>query len=179
MSREEFLSRLKSQSDSYFRRQDRNKDGQLDKDEMSSRLRGRYEKYDSNGDGKISSSEAKSYVRAFLERVYESRIAHWKYSGIIEPTTTNVDQSILEKRPVVFRGGHLPEELHDTWFEDSDRDGDGQIGLYEWRYAGKDLEDFGDFDRNNDGLLTPAEMLYYQKHVAGDNIESENVESGS
>ena len=53
----------------------------------------------------------------------------------------------------------LPEE-----YDDRDFDGDGQIGLYEWRQWDRTaLADFLRFDLNGDGYLTPLELL-----LAGD-----------
>lgn len=45
-------------------------------------------------------------------------------------------------------------------FKEGDRDGDGQIGLYEWRqWKGRAaLEEFARLDLNGDGFLTPREL---------------------
>src|SRR5262249_46139863 len=43
---------------------------------------------------------------------------------------------------------------------DLDTDGDGQVSLEEWRAAGKSIEAFQRIDRNDDGILTPDEVLY-------------------
>jgi len=51
--------------------------------------------------------------------------------------------------------GLLPE-----WFHQLDADGDGQIGLYEWRAAGRPLDEFQRMDRNQDGFITPNELRY-------------------
>jgi len=45
-------------------------------------------------------------------------------------------------------------------FVDGDRDGDGQIGLYEWRqWRRGDMAGFLALDHNGDGFLTPAELV--------------------
>jgi hypothetical protein len=78
-----------------------------------------------------------------------------------------------EARPSVFRAGKLPPGLPD-WFRQLDKDGDGQIGLYEWRAGGRSLEEFARIDRNDDGFLTPEEVLYYlaqQSEVRGQKSE--------
>jgi hypothetical protein len=67
---------------------------------------------------------------------------------------------------VVYRAGNLPLDKLPPWFAQLDTDRDGQIGLYEWRRAGKPLEDFRAMDRNNDGFLTVEEVLYYQAALA-------------
>jgi hypothetical protein len=65
-----------------------------------------------------------------------------------------------ERRPVVYRAGHLPPGLPD-WFAQLDTDHDAQIGLYEWKHSGRPLEEFRAMDRNNDGFLTVEEVLWY------------------
>jgi hypothetical protein len=69
-----------------------------------------------------------------------------------------------EEKQVVFRYGKLPKELPD-WWERLDTDKDGQIGLYEWRKDGREVEAFIAMDLNNDGLLTPEEWIKYQKDL--------------
>jgi Ca2+-binding EF-hand superfamily protein len=54
---------------------------------------------------------------------------------------------------------NLPKEL--SWFNDLDKDGDGQVALYEWREAGKNLDDFRVFDLNDDGFITVEEIRRY------------------
>jgi len=45
-------------------------------------------------------------------------------------------------------------------FVDGDRDGDGQIGLYEWRqWRRGDMAGFLALDHNGDGYLTPSELV--------------------
>lgn len=51
-----------------------------------------------------------------------------------------------------------------TTYQESDTDLDGQIGLYEWIVSRRDdLEMFDDIDRDGDGLLTPREMVAWEK----------------
>lgn len=44
------------------------------------------------------------------------------------------------------------------WFHQVDADGDGQIGLYEWRTSGRPVEAFRRIDRNGDGIVTANEL---------------------
>jgi hypothetical protein len=81
-----------------------------------------------------------------------------------------------ERRPVVYRTGKLPKELP-AWFQQLDSDHDAQIGLYEWKAAGRPIAEFLRMDRNNDGFLTVEEVLRYQaqttsadKAPAGDTV---------
>ena len=69
------------------------------------------------------------------------------------------------------RVGKRPAGLP-RWFEQLDTDGDGQIGLYEWRQAGLPTNHFRDLDLDGDGLLTAAEYLRYVKlHPEGVPVE--------
>jgi Ca2+-binding EF-hand superfamily protein len=52
------------------------------------------------------------------------------------------------------------------WFAEYDQDGDGQVGLYEWRRMGKPIKEFVPMDRNEDGYLTPKEVLDHQAEQA-------------
>jgi Ca2+-binding EF-hand superfamily protein len=44
-----------------------------------------------------------------------------------------------------------------SWFGERDRDGDGQIGMYEW--PRDEMNEFVKYDRNGDGLITVEEGL--------------------
>jgi hypothetical protein len=67
-----------------------------------------------------------------------------------------------EPQMIVYRYGKLPKELP-NWWEQLDEDKDGQIGLYEWRKAGRSMDEFNELDLNRDGLITPDEWLKAQK----------------
>ena len=58
------------------------------------------------------------------------------------------------------RPGKLPPGLP-GWFAEYDADSDGQVGLYEWRRKGRPIKEFVPMDRNEDGYLTPKEVLDY------------------
>ncbi|MBP3959199.1 EF-hand domain-containing protein [Gemmata sp. G18] len=67
-----------------------------------------------------------------------------------------------EERPIAMRYGKLPKDLP-SWFDQDDTDKDGQIGLYEWRKAGKDMKEFTEMDLNNDGFVTADEYLRFAR----------------
>jgi hypothetical protein len=81
-----------------------------------------------------------------------------------------------EKRPVVYRAGKLPKELP-PWFAQLDEDKDGQVGLYEWKKAGRPLNEFQAVDLNGDGFITVEEALRYVK-AQGKNIASAAPSAG-
>jgi hypothetical protein len=67
-----------------------------------------------------------------------------------------------ENRPAVYRVGKLPKGLP-PWFAQLDKDNDGQVGLYEWKAAGKATTEFLSMDANGDGFLTAEEVLRFLK----------------
>ena len=75
-----------------------------------------------------------------------------------------------QRKPVVFRYGHLPQGLP-AYFTDADYDKDGQVGLYEWvKYwdttSEAKIAEFKELDLNGDGLLTAEEYLRWRKAAA-------------
>jgi Ca2+-binding EF-hand superfamily protein len=59
---------------------------------------------------------------------------------------------------VLGGAGSLPKGLP-SWFEDLDKNQDGEISLREWLQGGKKQEEFREFDLNDDGLITAEEVL--------------------
>src|SRR5262249_50461609 len=47
------------------------------------------------------------------------------------------------------------------WFVEIDTNKDGQVALYEWRQAGKPMDEFKLWDRNDDGFITIEEAMRY------------------
>ncbi len=149
----------------YFTRLDVNKDGFIDREEAKqSRLLADFQQYDSNKDGKISLDEfLEAYRDDQARRGRGSRAAEGP-GAIIQPGEEIPEE---DKRPVVYRAGKLPKELP-KWFADYDKDSDGQVGLYEWKAAGKSTDEFVKMDANGDGFLTVEEVLRYQKATQKD-----------
>jgi hypothetical protein len=155
---------IEAQAKQLFERLDTDKDGKLSLQEMeSARNTGMSniydvrERYDADKDGKIDLKEFTAY---FMDRM---RRGGGGPGGAIE--AEGEKQQEEEKRPVVYRVGNLPKELltQAPWFEELDKDKDGQVGLYEWKSAGRPIKDFLAMDANGDGFLTAEEMLRYLK----------------
>lgn len=153
-----------------FKRYDKNSDGLLNSDEMPDSLKAERDKWDTNKDGFIDLNEFKAY---FLARMSEMRAERgssgpggfpgggWGGGSQAPPAAPeNIIEDEGSKRPTVYRVGKLPKELP-AWFYEADTDGDGQIGLYEWKNKGWPIETFQQIDRNNDGFLTVDEVLRY------------------
>ena len=145
-----------------FRRLDANGDGLLNYDEMTDALRAERDKWDTNKDGFIDLNEFKAYFQA----VVQQRMAEnggWNQNwqgGMPDLGSTPTPEEEEVKKPVVYHAGNLPKDIPD-WFSKIDSDGDGQIGLYEWKSSGRSLDEFHKIDRNNDGFLTIDEVMRY------------------
>jgi hypothetical protein len=136
-----------------FKLADKNQDGFLTEDEMSGSLRQVWQKWDFDGDGLINLEEYKMYFRDLQAKRQANN------DGQLDVINKELE---WEKRPTVYRYGHLPPQLP-AWFSLYDTDKDGQVGLYEWRAAGQPVDRFQEMDRNGDGLLTVEEVLYFMK----------------
>ncbi len=136
-----------------FKKLDANGDGKLNADEMPKDLAAELTKWDTNKDGLIDLQEYTAYYKA----------KHQPQAGGGADSFGDIPVEVEEEdtRPVVYHAGTVPKELQAT-FGKYDMDGDGQISLYEWRQAGGSISEFLAMDRNNDGLVTVEEMLYYQ-----------------
>jgi hypothetical protein len=135
-------------ADGEFARLDNNGDRVLNLDEMPDALKNELARYDTNHDNLIDMNEFRVY---FMDRMRNGGDGRQ-----VNPVTVILEEE-FDRRPTVLRAGKLPKEL--KWFEDLDIDKDGQVALWEWRRAGKDMEEFASYDRNDDGFITPEEAL--------------------
>ncbi|MSQ94370.1 MAG: hypothetical protein EXR98_07420 [Gemmataceae bacterium] len=146
---------LNQAADTEFRRRDGNGDGNLNSDEMPQQLRGSVTKWDKNGDTFIDINEFREYFMARILGGDDSQGTRGVASIIIE-------EEELDRKPVVYRaGGKMPPGMP-GWFKEMDIDEDGQIAVWEWRKAGKSLDEFTSWDINDDGLVTPDEAVRQQ-----------------
>ncbi len=136
---------------------DRNGDGFLNQDEMPDELKAELSKWDTNRDNLIDLDEYKYFYGAQRQR----RRQDGHQTNV--PSTIIREEEDLDARPILLRVGklHAAKELP-AWFLTLDTDKDGQVALWEWRRAGKNLDDFREWDRNDDGYITPEEAIYKQ-----------------
>jgi len=146
-------------AESEFRRRDSNGDGQLNMDEMPGSLRESLERWDSNRDGLISMEEYKVYFAARLQ----TREQGGSSSQAPSSAVTVIIEDDYDRRPTVIRAGKLPVKELPKWFMELDADQDGQIALYEWRAGNRDLDEFKEWDRNDDGFITAEEAIGKQR----------------
>jgi hypothetical protein len=146
-----------------FQAQDRDGDGKLTSDEVRGRLGQDFSLWDKNRDGAIDFDEYKEYSIARSQQGGGGNDQQWR--GAWLPVQGPPPE---DPRPTVYRAGNLPRELLDRapWFPQLDRDRDGQVGLYEWKEAGRTLDDFRALDLNGDGFVTAEEALRYLKKTS-------------
>jgi hypothetical protein len=157
-------------TDLAFRMLDRDGSGVLEPDEQTDRLRAA-KGIDADGDGLITRDEYRVYFQARLATAIE--LATRRQAA--EATKASAGSAERPKPAARVAVGKRPSGLP-RWFEQLDLDGDGQIGLYEWRQAGLPTNHFRDLDLDGDGLLTAAEYLRYVKlHPEGVPVELKPV----
>jgi Ca2+-binding EF-hand superfamily protein len=151
-----------------FKRFDTNGDGFLNEDEINQtrRFKEEWKKWDANKDGKISLDEWKAYWEARVQNRDDRKDGDKKdekkdgdKKDEKKESITRIELDEVENvRPVVYYGTNLPKELP-TWFTELDTNKDGQVSLMEWIKGNKPLSEFAKYDRNDDGLITPEEVL--------------------
>ena len=80
--------------------------------------------------------------------------------GGYNQSTPDKKKETEEPRPIAMRYGKLPKDLP-KWFDEYDLGKDGQICMYEWRKAKRDIKEFMEMDLNGDGLITADEYLRF------------------
>lgn len=147
-------------ADRAFRALDRDGDGILELEEMTTKLREERKRADTDGNGRIDKDEYRAY---FQKRV-----------------TTSVEAALAKPNERENRGGDAKPPVRPNraanglpdWFTDLDADKDGQISLSEWRKGKKDIELFMAMDLNGDGLLTKDEYQRYLKLAEDDEVDN-------
>jgi hypothetical protein len=104
---------------------------------------------------KAEKEQAKAEKESLREQIKAEKLA-MKFGEVVPPPVK--DEEKPDPRPTVLRYGTLPKEVP-SWWAEVDADKDVQISLFEWRTAGRKVEEFAGLDRNNDGFLTVEEYL--------------------
>jgi hypothetical protein len=151
-----------------FKQLDKNGDGFLSFDEMPDDLKAEKDKWDTDHNGLIDLTEYKAFVAARSEQMQSERQAAGftrgqrnQQGGAPDAVPQDTPAAPAEDpKPVVYHADNLPANLP-AWFSQLDTDRDGQVGLYEWKAAGRPIGEFLKMDRNSDGFLTVEEVLAY------------------
>jgi len=169
---------VEQQAREMFDRLDLDKNGSLSADEMRmSRIAQDKERWDTNRNGTIEFPEWLEYWK--MRSAERSQGRRDPQGGTPTPSTPApaparpVEE---DKRPTVYRTGKMPKDLP-SWFEEADKDKDGQVGLYEWKAAGRSVSEFMAMDHNGDGFITAEEVLRHQRVVAKVSESSPSVGS--
>ena len=157
-------TQLKRYAKSLLMQYDKDKSGQLEKDEWS-RMRGNPEQADRNGDDILSVNELAQHLSTYGNRRDGKAGSD---SGTKRTSTRGSRATRRPGDPARFLRPHerLPKGLPE-WFVRKDADGDGQISMAEFSTswtAGK-RQEFNAADINRDGFIVPQESLQAQ---AGD-----------
>ena len=147
------------QAGKMFRRLDADGDGRLSPEEMPEALKSERARWDRDRDGVIDFDEYWAYYQARL-RWLSDEVAAGRIDLGMKRGGPMIPKEEEDARPTVYRAGKLPKGLP-PWFEQLDLNKDGQVSLAEWRNAGKPVKEFAAMDRNDDGLLTPEEVLRF------------------
>ena len=142
-----------------FRRADRNGDGKIGRDETQMLLP-YFDQIDTNRDGGIDLNELKVYAATQSNASPGGGGFPGAFPGGGDPKREEQE----EARPVVYRFGKLPKDFP---YAALDKVEDGQVSFYEWRTAGKSIDEYQERDLNGDGFLTAEEWLRGTKTALG------------
>lgn len=159
-------------------RYDRDRDGFLAGDELSSRWGGNPMDFDRNGDGKLSANELA--VRAARMRVAQSDIAAAEGRRRDDGRRREREAKPVEiadlyngRKSFAMTKRTLPDGLP-GWFESLDTNADQQVSMAEYStdWTTARVEEFQKFDQNSDGMITPQECLAAIRDGAAASVSS-------
>jgi len=148
------------QAGKLFRKLDQNGDGILGPNEITETLRGQQRRWDRNRDGIIDPSEYNAFFQTHHQVVADA-VAAGEIPLKLPKGMTGPTDTLPMSGP---RPGGIPAKPVPglpAWYAEYDTDGDGQVGLYEWRKKGKTIAEFTAMDVNADGYLTSRELASY------------------
>ncbi len=157
--------RIRLYAESLLRRYDRNGNNRLEKDEWS-QMRERYAAADTNKDSIITVDELAGMLSNGNRGSGGSRFGGG-FAGRQNGASSQGGTSQADTKKS-YRFLSPAERLEDVlsgrdrdWFLERDQNGDGQIAMSEFSdsWSQDVVDEFGNFDLNSDGLLTPTEYL--------------------
>lgn len=109
-----------------------------------------FELLDVNGDGQLTADELPTVLRLQLSK--DASLDSPAFAAYFQVAVFQAELTRGASLNAFRSAAAMPS------FESLDTDGDGQVGLYEWRAAGRSLAEFRRLDTDGDGLLTRREM---------------------
>jgi hypothetical protein len=142
------VAKFRNYAQGLMRQYDKNKNGVLDRDEAAE-LQGPLREARRNADGAIT-------LEALTEKVLE--VNH--VSGSSSQAGDSATQAGKKSYRFISAQERLPKGLPD-WFYQKDLNGDGQVTMAEYSSTWSDATagEFSKWDLNNDGVITPDEVL--------------------
>jgi hypothetical protein len=132
--------------------------------------RGLLSKYDTNGNRVLDEDEWKQ-ISGDPEKADTNRDKRITYDELVarvankrrvkEVGSTGNSYGDLRSYRLATATEKLPEEGLPSWFNDRDRDHDGQVSMHEWSrsWNSSTVRDFTSKDADGDGIITVAEAL--------------------
>lgn len=165
-----------------MRRYDRNRDGFLTKDELSSRFAGNPMDFDRNKDGKLSESElAVRYARR-REGEEEAKSARERDTRRRETRRGKDDPVDVYNERKSYRnleGTQLPKGLPQFFDRDVDEDGQVTMAEYAKEWNNSLVAEFFSYDLNGDGVITPLEARDAVENGATSSVATTSTRSSS
>jgi Ca2+-binding EF-hand superfamily protein len=150
-------AKIRQYAESLMKQYDKNKDGKLDKDELS-QMPTRWRDADRNGDGIVTLDEMTAKIMQYSGRGSSGS------SKTADSSTAATDQPRRKSYKFSSPQDRLPAGLP-SWFKSRDADGDGQVTMAEYSSDWNDVDaaKFTKYDLNGDGVITPDECLKAEK----------------
>jgi hypothetical protein len=126
-------------ADRAMKKYDTSRDGHISGDELD---KTKIEKYDKNSDGKVDFDELVDFSRG-------------------QPKSPTGAPLSFKSYRLLTASEKLPKEGLPSWFNDRDRDHDGQVSMHEWSrsWNSSTVRDFTSKDADGDGIITVAEAI--------------------
>lgn len=138
-------------ADRVFRVLDRDADGVLAGEELTTKLRGERRQADADANGRIDKDEYRGYYRQRVGTAAEAVSA------------AKTDDRNGRKPDGKSGASAGTKDAFTVWLAELDTDKDGQVALHEWRRGGRVIDAFTVMDLDGDGLLTKDESERYAK----------------
>lgn len=120
-------------------------------------------KYDKNRDGSVTEAELDKSRIAIYDKNDDAKVDLNELIAFSQGAPKSPTGAPLTKKSyrLLSAAEKLPEEGLPSWFNDRDRDDDGQVSMHEWSrsWNSSTVRDFTSKDADGDGIITVGEAL--------------------